>query len=865
MASGRSRTPFAALFVVFFATVLPNRSVAQTGGQAELAVQGYYLNGQQTLLDTSGLALHFQQFVPNLGLLSGSLENYESQGRWRQGDDFLQLRGAPWQGYRWNLTGGDFQVSTILTANPFTNLYYPELSLRGFETEVSRGNLRVSLFYGAQTLLEGPRIPFRVPTGEHVSGGTAHYRIGEKLELGVRLLHITANPDEVNSFLFPANRRFRVANSAALTALYRPSRFLQIFAETSASSGTETSASNGTGTSVTSGDVAGNPTRPSSNPLSTFLGATFESDWLTVRANYSDQGVLYLPLAGYFAGDRRGPFGEIRLRPFRRLDVFASASQYSNNREHDGRVPTFDSLSQSAGVSLQLPSKFALSAQVSTIRFDSAQGSSSTRSDNQQWTATLNRPIGRHNLRVTYREMQLATNSRPDRQISREVEDMVQFRNLLVGGSARLDSALGDQHRNTFFGRGTVQVRFHSLTAYSYVDFGRDLVNQSVFATSSVNSTIMGVTARLPGSWNLSAEAFRNTLTTALNPGNVFILQGQGVAIPTTLAGLNQWSLFFRISKQFHWGATLPNEGLDRYTSEHVPITGIVLGEVYETTAGGRVPVSGVPVSVDNSRVAVSGAAGSYRLEAVPEGQHEIALRVSELPTDFEPGNSQSQTIQISTRRVTRLDFEVFRLGEVCGRVNAPGDIALESIVIHLRPTARYTTPEADGSFCFHNARAGTYDIELDPTTLPALTALTGPNHVTFVVEAQGNGHLPEFRLEQQIQTKPIRRKILDGNAPSDETAPPHSAGSSLHGHAPFEVALLDATWSGLHSVQSRLGKGESSRRVPVNGKKPVAGLASSAARRSKHPPQDRRATRSRTPVSKPDSKTESSQGAARP
>src|SRR5690242_20273114 len=76
---------------------------AQSGGQAEIAAQGYYLAGQPTLIDTSGLALRFQQFVPGLGLLNGSVESYGTQGRWRQGDDFLQLRGLAAFGYRWNL------------------------------------------------------------------------------------------------------------------------------------------------------------------------------------------------------------------------------------------------------------------------------------------------------------------------------------------------------------------------------------------------------------------------------------------------------------------------------------------------------------------------------------------------------------------------------------------------------------------------------------------------------------------------------------------------------------------------------------------------------------------------------------------
>ena len=758
MAPSRRRALAAGLLAALFAPQL----AAQRGGQADIAAQGYYLTGQGTLIDTSGLALRFQELIPDLGLLSGSVESYGSQGRLRQGDDYLQLRGLRWLGYRWNLTGGDFRVPTILTGNPFTNLFYPELNLRGFEVEVSRENLKASAFIGEQTLFEGPRIPFRRTTGEHVLGGTVNYRFGSSLEVGLRLMNITENPNQLDNFLFPVNRRFSMVNVGALQATYHPFKRFRVFAETSASRG----------------DLAASPVRSNSNPLSLFAGAAYESDLLTVRANYADQGALYLPIAGYFAGDRRGPFGEVHLRPIKRVDLFGSASEYTNNRENDTNVPTFHSMSVSAGISLQLPSKFTLSGQFSTLRFNSTDAASMTRSDNQEWTATLNRPLGRQNLRFTYREMKLVNNQLPTRQISREAEDLVQFHNFLVGGSMRLDSTASDQHRNTVFVRGIAQVRLHRLTAYSYVDLGRDLVNQSVFATNSVNSTIFGLTAGLPNNWNLQAEGFRNTLAMALNPSNVFILQGQGVYGPSTFAGIDQWSLYFRVSKHLRWGEALPSEGLDRFTTEHVPITAVVEGTVYEVTAQGRQPVAGIPVGVDNSRFAVTSASGNYRLDSVPEGLHDVALRISELPAEFEPGAVQDRNMVISTRRTNKLDFEVYRLGDICGRVLSPPDLVLDTVVVRLKSTPHYTTPADDGSFCFHNLRSGSYEVELDTTTLPEQTLVAGPTQIPFVLDARtsdGNAPKPEFRIERHVEVKPVRRKVLNSQESASE--PPHPSG----------------------------------------------------------------------------------------
>jgi len=232
--------------------------------------------------------------------------------------------------------------------------------------------------------------------------------------------------------------------------------------------------------------------------------------------------------------------------------------------------------------------------------------------------------------------------------------------------------------------------------------------------------------------------------------------------MPATFGGLGQWSFFFRLSKQIHWGKALPAEGLDRYTAERIPITGIVSGEVYELTSGGKRPVAGIPVTVDGSRASLSNASGGYRIEGVPEGPHEVALQLMELPANFEPGGNSAQTVVVSLRRTTRLDFELIRLSEVCGVfLDAPDPQALGNLVIHLRPTTRYTTPEPDGSFCFHNLRPGSYTVELDTIALPPLSRLSGLASVPVRLDLDKPPGLIEFRLIEDTKTKPVRKKSL--------------------------------------------------------------------------------------------------------
>ena len=85
------------------------------------------------------------------------------------------------------------------------------------------------------------------------------------------------------------------------------------------------------------------PRRPPQRPFSFFAGWSWETAKLGVRANYVAQGVAYLPLLGYFSGDRRGPFLEGHYQLTHHLDLNGSAEADSNNLEHDALLPTFHS------------------------------------------------------------------------------------------------------------------------------------------------------------------------------------------------------------------------------------------------------------------------------------------------------------------------------------------------------------------------------------------------------------------------------------------------------------------------------------------------------------------------------------------
>jgi len=722
---------------------------AVSGGQGEIAAQGYYMGGnQQDLLNTTGLSFRFQEFVASVGLLSGSLEGYGSQNRFQPGENLLELRGLPWAGHYWTFTGGDFRMPAALVEFPFNNIYTPEIEGRGVKVQAVHGNTQYSFFWGQEMLTAGPRVAYRIPAPQTVMGASAVHEVAPHLLVGARLMQFSASQQSIadNPYLFPPGRTAALVRTMAVQSLYNPVKRLKIYAE------------------------ASRPTAAGERELTSVLtGLTWEGPVFTLKANYVYQGTLYFPLAGYFAGDRRGPFGEAHFRPWKRLDLYASASQYRNNLERDASLPTLTSNNGSVGLSALLPGKLSFTGQFSTVRFsDQAPGQDNIASDNRQTSAALSRSIGRQTLQLNWREIRLDMEPSPQRQRSTELGDTYQFRHFSLGGTMRYQQVTGSQRLNSLFFRGLAQVNYGRVSAYANVEVGNDLANQTVFSTEAYRTSVVGASVRLPGRWNLQTEVFRNQLNLTLSEENVFLLQnGDTLAginpAAASLSNSNQWSVFFRLSKQIRWGGGLPTENAAGVIGgAAVSLTGNVEGVVrLKTLAASSLNAASIPVSLDNGRTAVSGPDGHYFFTNVPEGVHEVGLALEELPADFDPGELLKSQIVVQPNRVARADFEVLPLTSISGRVTGPDKAPLEDIIIRLLPGSRYTSTDKNGSFTFYNVSEGDFDLEIEPKTLPEGAELESPASVRTAARIGTPPALVEFIFTIIKEApKPIRKVL---------------------------------------------------------------------------------------------------------
>ena len=722
---------------------------AQTAGEAEVALQGYYLGGSgQPALDTSGMALSFKEFIPGTGLLDGNLEGYGGGG-FHSGTNFLGLEQVPLWGWKWDFTGGDFQFRSSMVENPFQNIYTPDISGRGARIVVRRKNRSYQFFMGEETLLGGPRVPYRLSLPQLVLGGSMWQKVGDHWEFGVRYMYLGTGSSVLTTdsdYYFPGHN-YHHWNGLTFQSVFHASKHLKVYAEAGAS----------TASSFTLSPVG-------EEPLSLLVGPAWETDKFSIRANYSLQSTTYLPMLGTFVGDRKGPYVEGHYHPVKRVDLYGSASEYSNNLEHNLQLPTYHSWGGTSGAAFVLPWKLSANVSFSTLRLatlDPALPGESI-SNNRQLNLTLTRPVRRHNLRFSYIDMDLNSNISAQVQRFTEFEDTFTWKHLVIGGAVREQNTKATVNTNTLFYRGSLSTNFKRVSAYGYFEKGNDLVNKSVFSTNAYSSSLAGVSTPLRRGWSLHLEGLRSKLLTDLNPENVFLFGNSGLGLNSQLAANNQWSVFLRVSKQIHWGKELPGgSNLEQYTAAQAPLVGSVRGLVLEKSIAGSRPAPNVAVSLDHYRSVLTDAAGHYDFGNVPEGTHEVEIDTEQLATDYEPGTAAKALVSVDPKAVARADFNVVRLAMFSGRIVAPAEASIENIIIRLNGTNRYTTPYQDGSFFFYNLPEGDYDVAIDPQTLPEGYLLKSP--ASSRVSPRSFSAVPPVGFEISAKPVPVKpvREIL--------------------------------------------------------------------------------------------------------
>jgi hypothetical protein len=680
-------------------------------------------------------------------------------------------------GLRWNLTGGDFRLLLKPAGQPIGNLFYPEIRLRGVQVEAVAGSTSWSIYSGSLQIMQGARLPFTLRTPQALTGGSVTWKREELLEIQSSLILVSTDTAKLaeQSYLLPEGRTFASSLQGRVNATWRPGKQLRLSSELALSSAQVPQAARPIPTS----------------PLSMTSSAEWNTTRLSLRGSYIRQGAAYMPLAGYFLGDRKGPFAEVRYKAHRRIDLYSSGTITESNVDSNPAVATMQARSGNAGVSLELPMRLNVNAQLSSMDFTTRLPGQThdVSSRNRQTYLSVSRSFQHHNLRFGYRDLNLRTTPMPARQRSGEVEEMVSFQRWSAGGSVRYDSSYSTARRSSLYFRGNLQAGFRRLSAYAYTELGRDLANQSVFITSQTRSSGAGLSTPLGNKWLLSAEMMRTSLNNALNEQSAFLLAANGAPVSMAFPGMDRWNVLIRVSKTFHWGGAGPQSSLyGRTTDQLYPVMGAIEGFVRESGID-AIPVANVPVQLDNNRTEATDQNGRFRFTDVAQGPHSVQLPPRQLPAEFDPTSSKALTVSVQARRTTRADLSLVRLGSLSGKIVAPSGTPLEDIIIHIAGSRRYTSPDPDGNFTIYNLPQGRYHVTLDAETLPADHRITTAGSVSVTLKSGQPHDVILFGIARVEVIKPVRRINLPPQAAPIARSNPRPAAEPSQANAPLPPA----------------------------------------------------------------------------
>lgn len=221
---------------------LPKLQGQDGAGQAEASFQQYYLTvGTNRIANISGLGLSFSQFLPDVGLVSGSVLPAANNDRFRTGDSFLKLKGLPWKGQHWTFTAGDFRLSAQMATVPFTNITFAEIAARGVAVEAAHGSQTVGFFFGQGTVSNTPRVPLRQVVPQRLTGAYWRLRM-ERVLLSARIIHFADNVAELQrSATFLSQIPLTSATSASASSLLTVAGPLKLYGEATLSAAEEQS------------------------------------------------------------------------------------------------------------------------------------------------------------------------------------------------------------------------------------------------------------------------------------------------------------------------------------------------------------------------------------------------------------------------------------------------------------------------------------------------------------------------------------------------------------------------------------------------------------------------------------------------
>ncbi len=721
----------------------PSLSYALDEGGATVGIE-YRSLDRETFSDTinqyeMNYHLDAWQNVPNVGKLFLWLDWIYGKNDDRinkLGRGYLALREFRYKDYILDGLVGD---STLIFTNlpeRFSNVIYPDIYFRGFQTDLLSKWGMVQFFGGKVARLEGLLGKTYDMTDEVLYGFKGNFRPIPRLLLGTGFIR---TQEEVDSTDRPVTKSNNIFLFDSELEVFKWMKWQTEFRRS---------------------DFVGEPGIESQSDYLLRFGPMIRTENFKLEANYRRIGTDYrfVNQATQGESDQEGFFLLTEYRPWRELTLFGNADHYHDNVSDKSDRNTTDNTRGLVGLSF-----FSANYPSFYLTFDTTDQKSRFDFPSPVNNLTYNLfsevryAYKDFNPYVRYRWTEYQDKIQPTNEYVQN-DILLGLRKNFKQGSIVYVEGEWNQKRYLEGGKEhdlSGKIGFSYYFSPKFSCWGEAIYSKLKDREDDTRrdkiEAAFGVSAQLP--WNIQVYGDIRYDTT-LNPQKDN-LKSKGI----------QANL--RVMKKFNWGTREKIAGLKTgvETRGYGTIEGIVFNDINRNgfQDKGEEGIKEITIRLEDGSTVKTDEKGYYQFSRVEVGGHLITLDVRRIPAEYSIISPERIGVELKLRETVRANFQLIAAGRIEGRVindtnrNArvdPGEKGIPDVLVLLEPGNNNAYTDEDGKFIFENVLPGAYKMRLDSATLPEDSFYSSPEEL--MLEVPVGGELKDTNFLIYVKPRPI-------------------------------------------------------------------------------------------------------------
>lgn len=692
----------------------------------------------------------FTRMIPNYGELRLRLDGIQTPQAFKLGRGRIGFDGLRLGGFLVESEFGDTHFTFTNFEDHFSNIYDPQVYIRGGKLRISGSKMRAVVFGGRAADLKGLFGTTYDVGDQNIAGFHARFQPSSFFSLGTGYLH---SENERDSLGEPVTRRNRIVLVDGELRFSESIRFL--------------------------GEYRYSRYRPAAHPGENDGGALrfgpiLKSGRLTLEANYRriDSDFRFVNPSVQLERDREGFFLLTDYRLSRNISLIGHADRSRNNVARDPLEETLHSTRGLVGLSFHSPSGPSLS-----LRFSIAERETPPDAlrpvDSVVTSAFINmhQSFGRLNLYLRYFRQDVDNRIPPAEKSSRDtfhagIRHAFKRNSMIwLEGEWNADKDFSGEASGRDL-RGRIGLNLSHSANFNFYSVATYSLWQSRFAAAREKLDIyLALSLGLPLGFNLSVNLGADRFMTS----------------PLKELRGSNYRLTLKIDKRMRWGQPLP--GVKPVPGERVVEMGHIEGSVFEDVNfnGIRDPgekgYPGIRVTLQDGTATTTDARGRFRFSRLPLGAKRVRIDLRDIPMDLNLLDDAEKSVIVERRSTAEVNFRLITSAAVSGRVvhdtGKTGRIdsgakGIPDVLIWLIPAEEapgreplniYT--DAEGYFRFGFIVPGAYHVFPDKTGFPERAVFTTPE--TLKIQIGPGERLESLQFLVHIPPRRIRIDSKEG------------------------------------------------------------------------------------------------------